>query len=484
MRRTLVGLLASGLLLSVPAHAQRGPLDPVLEVSDDAAGLRARLIVHADSVAAADSASAAQAMAYVGLSFAREGRADNAVSCYERALVLHGVSRHRMDLAGALTLRLAPGDAQRARDVLRPIQPFTPELPEVSDAEPQGLFAWSLYLSGKPDSAAALFAPVESWLSVHMEWRYRMACVALERSEWTRAMELLTPVAVSSRGSDRDVMDMMTLAAQKLNAGVRLAPLMTQMIGQRDLIERELLTQWRARRLRFTGSDGFPLGGVLLTPPRVVRPRAAVVLVAPGDTLAVYDTLAVGLRRMGLAVLLLETRGSGRSVATRCPSHDSWRGREAEMQSLVADDVRAAATALVREAKVDTARYLLVGVGATAPIAVQAAQRDRRAQVLMLVSPAPSPVDRGAMHAALAKLRRPVYFQTVGDDISTWKLIDVLYRACDPRTSRVSESEKWGSYATLFRYDPKILARFKQWLSESWPPPGRPATPPSRPRKG
>jgi len=150
----------------------------------------------------------------------------------------------------------------------------------------------------------------------------------------------------------------------------------------------------------------------------------------------------------------------------------------------VADDVRAAMAALAREAKADTTRYLLVGVGATASIAVQAAQRDRRARLLMLVSPAPSPVDRGVMHATVAELRRPVYFQSAGDDVSTWALIDVLYRACDQSASRVSESEKWGSDATLFRFDPKILVRFKQWLSESWPPPGRRATPPSRPRKG
>ncbi len=476
-------LLASCLLLAAPAHAQRGPLDPLLETADD--GLRARLIAHADSVAAADAAGAAQALAYAGLSFARGGEPDSAVACYERAFALDGGLRRRMDLADALTLRLAKGDAQRAREVLRPIQPITPELPGVDEATQQGLFAWSHYLAGSADSAARLFEPVESWLSAHQEWRYRMACVAFERGEWARAIVLLTPLAVASRTFDRDVMELLNQSAEKLNAARRLAPMLLQEIAQRDHIEQELLAELGARRVSFTGRDGFPLGGVLLAPPRAARARAAIVLVAPGDTLALYDTLAVGLRRMGLAVLLLEPRGSGRSVAPGCPLPDSWRGREARMQTLVAADVRAAAAALAREAKADSTRYLVVGVGATAPMAVLAARLDPRAQVLMLVSPAPSPVDRGPMRASLAALKRPVYFQTGGDDVSTWGLIDVLYRACDPRASRVAESDKQGTQATLFRGDPKILARFRQWLAESWPRPRAPrATPPSRPRRG
>ena len=96
------------------------------------------------------------------------------------------------------------------------------------------------------------------------------------------------------------------------------------------------------------------------------------ILVASGDTLADYDSLAVGLRRMGLAVMLVEPRGSGRSVGPRCPLPDAWRGREAEMQDRSADDAREAIRALARETTIDTTRYLLVGVGESAPIAVEA----------------------------------------------------------------------------------------------------------------
>jgi len=184
-------------------------------------------------------------------------------------------------------------------------------------------------------------------------------------------------------------------------------------------------------------------------------------------------------------VMLLDSRGTGRSVASGCPLPDSWRGRELEMEHRCAGDVRAAVAALAREARADTARYLLVGVGPTTAIAVEAAQLDRRAATLMLVSPTPSPVDRGAMRATLAAIQRPVYFQTGPEDFTTWEVIDSLYRACDMRASRVADTDKPGTHAKLFRRDPKIFERFRRWLAETWPPATAPrATPPSRPRKG
>jgi hypothetical protein len=180
-------------------------------------------------------------------------------------------------------------------------------------------------------------------------------------------------------------------------------------------------------------------------------------------------------------VMLVEPRGSGRSVGPRCPLPDAWRGREAELQDRSADDPREAVRALAREVTIDTTRYLLVGVGATAPIAVEAARRDRRATALMLVSPDPAPVDRGPMRATLAALRPPVYYQTAPGDFTTWEVIDSLYRAGDQRRSRIAEAEGLGRYATLFRRDPKIMTRFKLWLAESWPRlPAPRATPPRR----
>ena len=476
----LVGAFLS-LALTAPAFGQPSVSDDILFADSTAAGLRSRLLVHADSIAAKDGPEASRALAHRGLSFLRDGEPDSAVAMYQRAFELDHDRRY--EIADALMLRAAPGDAQRALEVLRPLQSPMPELPDFGSATIQGMFAWAHYLAGRPDSAARFMDPVEKWLSVHSEWRYRLACVALARRDWPRVITLLTPLAVASRNTDIDVMDMLKAAAEELNLGRHVVPLMLQEIAKHDQIENELLAELGARRVSLAGSDGFPLGGVVLTPRAKPRPRAAVVLVEAGDTLAVYDSLAVGMRRMGYAVILLAPRGSWRSVASGCPLASSWRGREAEMQRRCAEDVRAAVAALARETGADTARYLLIGVGSTTPVAVEAARLDRRAGVLILATPAPSPVDRGRMRAGLAALRRPVYFQTGPADYTAWGVLDSLYRACDMRASRVADSDQRGSRATLFRADPRVFERLRLWLEESWPRArAKHATPPSRPR--
>ena len=155
------------------------------------------------------------------------------------------------------------------------------------------------------------------------------------------------------------------------------------------------------------------------------------------------------------------------------------------MQAAVAGDVAPAVAALAREVGADSTQYLVVGVGTTGAIAVQAARRDRRVRALMLVSPIVSPADRGATRAEVALLTRPIYFQTGPEDFTTWDVIDALYAVTDTRASRVADSDTPGTRTTLFRRDPRILGRFRLWLSETWPGRAGPrATPPSRPRPG
>ena len=318
-----------------------------------------------------------------------------------------------------------------------------------------------------------------------MEWRYRLACVAFDREEWIRVQLLLTPLGVASRTYDADVMDMLERSADKLNAKRRLQPMLAGEIHKRDEIEQQWVTEMGGRRVGFRSRDGFPLGGTVLAPRRVAHPRGAVILMAPGDTIAIYDSLAAGLRNMGLAVMLLDPRGSGRSVAPSCPLPSAWRGREAAMQEAVAGDVSAAASALAREAGADSTQYLVVGVGSTGPSAILAARKDRRVRSMMLVSPTASPCDRGMLRAQVAAWKRPIYFQTGPEDFTAQPLIDALYEATDMRASRVADSDKPGTRATIFRRDPRIMARFKQWLSESWPRSAAPrSTPPKPPKKG
>jgi dienelactone hydrolase len=486
--RFVLFLIASALLSQArgsAVFAQAGPLDPVLDACDGDPVLRARLLSVADSVAAADPALASEALSIVGQSFARRGELDSAVVCYQRAMDLDPREPRRTELAGALLSRLGTNDAARARDVLRPVQPITPQYPDPSQAATQGLFAWALFLSAQPDSAMRLLAPIDTWLSAHGEWRYRLACVAFDREEWIRVQLLLTPLGVASRTYDADVMDMLERSADKLNAKRRLQPMLTNEIHKRDEIEQEWVTEMGGRRVGFRSRDGFPLGGTVLKPRRAAHPRGAVVLMAPGDTVAIYDSLAAGLRDMGLAVMLLEPRGSGRSVAPSCPLPSAWHGREAAMQEAVAGDVSAAASALAREAGADSTQYLVVGVGSAGPSAILAARKDRRVRSLMLVSPSASPCDRGMLRAQVAAWKRPIYFQTGPEDFTAGPLIDALYQATDMRASRVADSDKPGTRATIFRRDPRIMARFKQWLSESWPRSAAPRpTPPPPPKKG
>lgn len=482
--RLIVATILAATLVPLTARAElvaRTRLDTVLVQSPDPATLRARLAAYGESLATLDTSLASRAFGFRGRSFSREGEVDSAVVCQERALRLEEHPDRRMALAEALIARLDAGDAAHARDVLRPIQPRLPQLPDIGDMPAQAMLAWAHYLAGRADSAAILFAPIDAWLSPNPEWRYRLACVAVERNDWTRALSLLTPLAVVSRTQDADVMDMLHRAGDALNAAKRLPPMLAGEIAKRDAGEQALLADIGLRRVAFTADDRFPLGGMVMAPARRVGATAAVVIMAPGDTVADYDSLAIGLRRLGMAVMLLEPRGCGRSVSPTCPSIVTWHGRENEIQDRIAHDVRPALSALARETKADTSRYLIVGIGPSGGAAVAAAALDRRAKVLMLVSPSPDPVDRGAMRATLAALKRPVYFQTGPEDFQTWDVLDALYRATDQRSSRIADSDRPGHFATLFGRDPRILMRFKLWLAESWPRAPRP-TPRAAPR--
>jgi hypothetical protein len=245
------------------------------------------------------------------------------------------------------------------------------------------------------------------------------------------------------------------------------------------------------RLLALTASDGFPLGGLLVPaapPPRGRTSRRgtataarrapallAVLLLAPGDTLASGDSLALALRRHGITTLLLYPRGHGASVNPSCPSPDAWFDREAALQARIARDVRDAVRGVRRTTTVDSTRYLVVGVGASATMAVEAATLDPRVKALLLVSPAPAPVDRGLTRARLAQLRLPVFFQIAPDDFdATYAITDALYQAGDRAASRVTESAVGGQGLAQFRSDPALAARFLAWLDATL----RPVTPP------
>jgi cephalosporin-C deacetylase-like acetyl esterase len=281
-------------------------------------------------------------------------------------------------------------------------------------------------------------------------------------------VEFLKPIALASRLQDSDVMSLLFEAAGGSEPGRRMGQMIATELVALDRDEDAQIAAMGWKRVSFPGADGFPLSGLVAAPSTRGKARAAVILMPPEHGWQAWDTLASSLRAQGFAVMMVEIRGSGRSVHPTCPLPESWRGREVDLQTRTARDVVPALRALAAATPVDTTRYLLGGSLAAAAMAVEAATLDRRARVLLLVSPLPSPVDRGTTRARLATLGLPVFFQSAPEDFEAVPVADLFFHAVDERASRLAESERVGSGPHVFRHDPGALPRLKGWLGETW----------------
>jgi hypothetical protein len=235
--------------------------------------------------------------------------------------------------------------------------------------------------------------------------------------------------------------------------------------------DRDDQTAWeglQAKRVVFPSDDGFPLSAIVFPHAGPAKSRAVVALADPDNGWLDYDQLATGLRSAGYALIVLEPRGSGRSVAPNCPSPESWRGREDELDQRVARDVRVALRQLARETPVDTARYLVIAGLDRAHQAAAAAQLDRRVHLLMLASPTPPDVERGRMRSRLKTLAIPVFIEAVAMDPDALVSSDRLFQALDGHVSRLVESRLPGSGVQVFRLDTTALPRLTSWLNEHW----------------
>jgi hypothetical protein len=249
-----------------------------------------------------------------------------------------------------------------------------------------GAMAWATFLAGQPDSAATWFATSELALSSDLEWRYRMAQVALERHDTRKAFRLLFPLAVISRKQDTDVMGMLKQAATEAIQPEKVEEEVERGMRSRDIGEAKVVQAMGAKRVTFAGRDGFPLGGLIVAAQSQKAQRGIVILAAPGDTIASYDSLAIGLKSAGFAAILLDPRGSGHSVGEDCPLPSTWRGREEFLHSLVSDDITVAFQVLARNVRIDTTRYVVLASGSVASMATETAARDRRVVLLALAS--------------------------------------------------------------------------------------------------
>jgi len=478
---TLLSLLLLVCALPALAAPPVTPARALLTLAATPASLRSQLLAYADSAAAGDHPGAGEALSYAGSSFQREGRVDSAIVCHRRAFELLGSEESLLALVDQLLLRRGAGDAAEAIKLLTAARAASEW-----DAPPAlvSRIAWAHFLQGKADTAAKLFGIVEDQLLPRHEWRFRMARVAFTLKDYRRTVDLLLPVAIRARGTDDEVIEMLERAGKETGLGPRLQATVLRGTSARDQLEIALASALGGRLLALTASDGFPLGGLLVPAARRGTATAtargapallAILLLAPGDTTASGDSLALALRRHGITTLMLYPRGHGASVNPTCPSPEAWFDREAALQARIARDVRDAVRGVRLATTVDSTRYLVVGVGASATMAVEAATLDPRVKALLLVCPAPAPVDRGLTRARLAQLGLPVFFQIAPDDFdATYTITDVLYQAGDRSASRVVESRRGGGGLVQFRYDPALAARFLAWLDATL----RPAAPP------
>lgn len=487
----LVVVLAAAGGAAAPARAAfpPTPAEVILSRAVSPADLRARLDSLASATATADPIVAGEARYYQGMSFARGGQLDSAIVAYRSAVSLRHDREELLELADVRLLRQAPGDAAAVLLELAPALAEASGENSFSQVQVQRRLAWAHFLAGHADTAAALFSGTEDMPGLRLEWRYRMALPALETGAARKAFEWLFPVAVASRKQDPDVMRQLERAARAIGGAQNPGAAVDAELRRLDMNEQRLFESWGGRRVLFAGTDGFPLLGFVVPARESSRPAravGAVVLMAPTDTLAAYDSLAITLREHGIATILVPARGSNWAVAPGCPLPEAWEGREEQLQHQSARDVRRALGQLAAATPIDTTRYLVVGVSSTSVSAVEAARLDRRVRALLIVSPFASPVDRGPMCADLAATRVPAFFQIALEEFDTSSgVADLLYQAGNRSASRVVEGTTAGTGAAQYRADATLLQRFLGWLEGALkaPPPAR-ATPRAARRKG
>ncbi len=446
------------------------------------ASLRSSLLDHARRTGAATPLSAGEALYFAGSSFERAGRADSAIACYRGAIAMRGNAPERIALADLLLRRGRDDDRAAARALLDSSYAQAAAENDPAAAAFDARIAWTEVLAGRAALGVERFAALEAGLSRDPLWRYRMARAALEAGDPRHALRLAEPLAIASRAQDPEVLSLIERAGASLGARGRLDERLARAIDAHDDGESALLAAIGGRRVRFSASDGFPLGGTVIAPDGAARARAAVLLRAPGDTLADYDTLSVALRRAGWAVMLLDPRGSGWSVGPGCPYAAAWAGRDDALHTRTAKDVRDALRALAIGVPVDTTRYVVAGVGRTASIAVEAASLDPRARALVLLSPDPEPVDQGSTRAWIRRMQRPIFFSSAPEDLMRFAVTDALYQAGDRARSRVADARAAGHGGQPFRGDPTATPRLIRWLDEQWAAHAPPAPPRSGPR--
>jgi hypothetical protein len=476
------------LLLALgPAPARGGervatPTERILEATDTPTALRARLRAHADSVRAGDPDDAASALYWLGLSYARAGRSDSACAALTQA------GRLRILRADAIALAEVAALAHRDVELDSALAALTAMPASVEDGVgPLAASArlWRAYArvrsGGEQAAQEAAGVARSELLARHVSpprralWAMRLGAVLAGAGD-PLAWALLRPELLATRGTQPEIL--------RLSRSVSTSQVVAS--GFDDWLALELrrlddeagawLREQGARESTVRAADGFPLHVWRLPAASPTAPRVVMAAEPSPAARDGADSLVALLRRAGFGVTLFDTRGSGRSVAASCPNTESWLGREDAMTRALAGDY--AAVAAVAAPAGAPVKLVFAASGPHALAAAMAARAEKRVRALLVAAPSPSPLERGALAAALIASRVPVFFATGPDNDLDNDVLDRLVLRLPPEQFRIVLARWPGAGYGLFRAGPENARRFTDWLAKALASPR--ATPPAR----
>ena len=445
----------------------------VLELAPDSRTMRFELARVADSLRTGDPAASGEAFYWLGICEREAGLADRSIEDLRHAVELRNAAEESIALIDALTARSGPGDHDEAEKRLRDLE-AQGGIPELRLAV-QARLGWLKFVEGRADSAARVFESILNAVEGDPTWRERagLALAAGRKGDAGEAFALLHAIAVDSRGADREAVNALraALAADPRRSLLDLDRILRGAIARSVSDEDRVIAALGGRRLLANASDGAPISAVSFANARKLP--LLVTLMAPGDSIAGYDSLVVTLRRAGLALLLVERRGTRGAAAPGCRLPLDTFGREQAMDQRIARDAIEALRAAARAARLDTSRVLFGGVRRAASTAILAAHDYGRTTALVLVSPDASPTTLGPTRARIAALSRPLFLQLSGEDYDLTRVAEALYESGLRGASFIAESHAPGRGATQFRTDPRLEPRFERWLGDALkiPPP-------------
>ena len=460
-------LVVLGLLLAATAQAwvPTTRAQNITFAAPTPAALRAMLRAYIDSSdthAPQAVLDAAEGWSLLGESYRRGGVADSAAVAYAHAYAALGDRDNATALADLL---IARGKADSA---LRVLEPLRAEAQEARVPSAQALMtrvAWATAMTGHTRDALAIAARQSDYLDAHADWAKRFATIAAEADQDTTVLRLLWPGLARSRGLD---LDAMALARRAANRHLRPGEL-ERMVGRSREAGDSLVQVALGARL---GSVAASEGVSLATWTRLAKgARAPLVLILPGPgerTVTDYDSLMSQLHRAGMHVVIADARGMRNSVSATATGPEAWNedGAQAMVERTGADIVKLV-SACVAATHADPARVAVVTEGGLAlpgALAVQA----KGARALVLLTPAPAPVDRGWLVATLTASNASVFIQTSPEDPFGNEALDRIVTLLPPARVRAADARARGRGGALFAGDASLTPRITKWLAEVW----------------